>query len=211
MFIYLCMHDGGQQDIATISRELGISKSTVQNFIDLFESAHLVFRLPPFGYGKEVLRARFKYYLADAAIAPAILMKGKTILEDALALSNCVETTVMAHLSAHSSSNQARFSYWRSTKEKEVDLVIEMEGQILPFEVKYQSQPVQRDDISGLIDLCRGKPSIQYGYVLTKLPQDIGPFMQKNHSTPLMKIPASIFCYWLGESEIDQKSILGGS
>lgn len=208
MFIYLCMHDGGQQDITTISRELGIAKPTVQNFIDLFESVHLVFRLLPFGYGKEVLRARFKYYLADAAIAPAILMKGKTIIEDAHALSTCVETTVIAHLSSHSNINQARFSYWRSSKEKEVDFVIELEGQILPFEVKYQSQPVQRDHVSGLIDLCREKPSISYGYVLTKLPNDIGPLLEKNDSTPLMRIPASIFCYWLGESEIHQKSIL---
>ena len=208
MFIYLCMHDGGQQDIATISRELGIAKPTVQNYIDLLEASHLVFRLAPFGYGKEVLRARFKYYLADAAIAPAILMKGKTVMEDAYALSTCVETTIMAHLSAHSNANQARFSYWRNSKEKEVDLVIEMGGQILPFEVKYQSQPVQRDDIPGLIDLCREKPSIRHGYVLTKLPQDLGPMMQKNESTPIMRIPASIFCYWLGESEIHQRSIL---
>lgn len=208
MFIYLCMHDGGQQDITTISKELGIAKRTVQNFIDLFESAHLVFRLPPFGYGKEVLRARFKYYLADAAIAPAILMKGKTVIEDAHALGVCVETAIMAHLSSHSNINQARFSYWRSSKEKEVDLVIELGGQILPFEVKYQSQSVERDNISGLIDLCRDKPSINYGYVLTKLPSDAGPIMEKNDSTPIMRIPASLFCYWLGESEIHQNSIL---
>jgi predicted AAA+ superfamily ATPase len=208
MFIYLCMHDGGQQDIMTISRELGIAKTTVVKFIDLFESVHLVFRLPPFGYGKEVLRAKFKYYLADAAIAPAILMKGKSVLEDAHALSMCVETAVIAHLSSHSSNNQARFSYWRSSKEKEVDLVLELEGRVLPFEVKYQSQQLQRNVVSGLIDLCRERPSISQGYVLTKLPTDMGVLIEKNDSTPLMRIPASIFCYWLGESEIHQKSIL---
>ena len=68
---------------------------------------------------------RFKYYLADAAIGPAILMKGKTVLEDAHALSTCVETTVMAHLSVHSNINQAQFSYWRNSREKEVDMIVE--------------------------------------------------------------------------------------
>jgi predicted AAA+ superfamily ATPase len=208
MFIYLCMHDGGQQDITTMSRDLGLAKATVQNYLDLFESVHLVFRLPPYGYGKEVLRGRFKYYLVDAAIAPAILMKGKTVLEDAEALGTCAETTIMAHLSSYSYTNQARFSYWRSHKEKEVDLVIEMGGQILPFEVKYQSQTVQRDSIPGLIDLCREKRSIDRGYVLTKLPNDTGPLINKEDSTPIMKIPASLFCYWLGESEIQQKNII---
>ncbi len=85
MFIFLCMHDGGLQDITTISKELGIAKPTVQNFIDLFESTYLIYRLPAFGYGKEVLRARNKLYLGDPAIAPAVLMKGKKILEDAQA------------------------------------------------------------------------------------------------------------------------------
>src|SRR3990172_10920799 len=67
MFIFLCMHDGGQQDTATIARELGIAKPTVQNFIDLFESMFLIYRLPPYGYGKEVLRGRNKLYLGDPA------------------------------------------------------------------------------------------------------------------------------------------------
>lgn len=33
--------------------------------------------------GKEVLRSRFKIYLAEAAIAPAVMVKGKALLEDA--------------------------------------------------------------------------------------------------------------------------------
>lgn len=206
MFIFLCMHDGGLQDPALISKELGISKQTVQNYIDLFEATHLVFRLPPFGYGKEVLRARYKLYLADAAIAPAILMKGKTILEDTVALGACVETTIIAHLSVHSHANQARFSYWRNAKDRELDFVLEMTGQLIPFEVKYQSEIVHYRDIPGLADLCQQKPSIKHGYVLTKSPQDIGPLA--DHSAKLMRIPASIFCYWLGEAEISQRNIL---
>lgn len=33
--------------------------------------------------GKEVLRARFKIYLADAAFAPAVMVKGKALLVEA--------------------------------------------------------------------------------------------------------------------------------
>lgn len=197
MFIFLCMHDGGQQDMGTISKELGISKPTVQNFIDLLESAHLVHRLPPFGYGKEILRARYKIYLVDAAIAPAILLKGKTIFEDSHALSVCVETTVIAHLASHSRLNHVRFSYYRNVKEKEVDLILEIGEEIVPFEVKYQSQLVQGRDIPGLTDLLRQKNTISAGYIITKKAQDIGILEGK-----IMRIPAPIFCYWLGKSQI---------
>jgi predicted AAA+ superfamily ATPase len=185
---------------------LGVSKSTVQNFIELFESTHLLYRLPPFGYGKEVLRARYKLYLADAAISSAVLMKGKTILEHADALGRCVKTCVFAHFSSHSSLNNARFSYWQNTKTKEVDLIVEFGDQLVPFEVKYQSQSVSQDDIPALIEFCRKKTTANTGYILTKAPQDIGPL--KGSSARLMRIPASLLCYWIGEAELSQKNLL---
>lgn len=208
LFIFLCMHDGGMQDTQTISKELGIAKQTVQNFIDLFESTYLVYRLPPFGYGKEVLRGKNKLYLGDPAIAPAVLMKGKSILEDARALSQCVETAIIGHLWSHCSSNQAKFSYWRNPKEKEVDLIVEIGDTITPFEVKYQSQEVLARDIPGLIDLLEKKPSILNGYVITKNPSDIGLLQEKPLQKTYVKIPACLFCYWIGASEFMQKNIL---
>jgi hypothetical protein len=197
MFIFLCMHDGGLQDTNTIAKELGIARATVQNFIDLFESTYLIYRLPPFGYGKEVLRARNKLYLADPALAPAVLMMGKSVLEDALLLGRCVETAVVGHFFVHCASHPARLSYWRSPKDKEVDLVLEMNDKIFPFEVKYQSQTVQARDVPGLIALCNQKTSIAHGYILTKAPRDIGPL--EGVSKQYMRIPAALLCYWLGE------------
>ncbi len=208
MFIFLCMHDGGQQDLQSLATNLGVAKPTVRNFIELFESTHLLYRLPPFGYGKEVLRARYKLYLADAAISSAILMKGKTILEQREVLGRCVETCVFAHLFAHSSLNDARFSYWQNTKTKEVDLVVEVGTQLIPFEVKYQSQSVHMADVSALIEFCQRESTMHTGYILTKTAEDIG--LLETSSARLMRIPASLFCYWLGEAELSQKNLLIG-
>lgn len=207
-FIFLCMHDGGLQDTKTISKDLGIAKQTVQNFIELLESTYLIYRLPPFGYGKEVLRGKNKLYLGDPAISPSVMMKGKSILEDPNALSQCVETAVIGHLRAHCFAKNARFSYWRNQKSKEVDLVVEINNTIIPFEIKYQSQIVQGRDVPGLIDLCNQKTSIKKGYVITKAPQDIGPFQEKSLQNKYMRIPASLFCYWLGSSEFVQNEML---
>lgn len=209
-FIYLCMHDGGIQDLQTLSSNLGITKPTVQNFINILELTHLLYKLPPYGYGKEILRARYKLYLADPAIAPAILMKGKTILEDPKALGMSVETAVFSHLKAHRATNHARFSYWKDPKNKELDLVIEISENLIPLEIKYESQAVTAKDVQGLINFCKEKETIPFGYVLTKTAQDIGLLETNNKlpSTQIMRIPAAIFCYWLGESEIARKSIL---
>lgn len=206
MFIFLCMHDGGMLDTTTISKDLAIAKPTVQNFIDLFESTYLIYKIAPFGYGKEVLRGKNKLYLRDPAIAPAVLMKGKSILEDPRALSQCVETAIIGHLWAHSASRQARFSYWRNSKDKEVDFIVEIENGIVPFEVKYQSQLLRPRDVPGLIDFCTQKGHIDRAFVLTKAPQDIGPLEEKPAGVKYMKIPASLFCYWLGESQFQKNA-----
>lgn len=209
MFIFLCLHDGGMQDTQTISKELGIAKQTVQSFFDLLESAHLIYKLPPHGYGKEILRGKNKIYLTDSAIAPAMLIKGKALLENALALSQSVETAVIGHLWSHCRNHPAHFSYWRNPKDKEVDLVVEINGSVISFEVKYQAQNVQTRDLKGLIELSNKKNNIINAYVVTKSPNDFGVLEENvvNNKT-VIKIPAAILCYWLGEAEFQQKNIL---
>jgi hypothetical protein len=99
-FLYLCMHDGGLLNITDLSSNLEVKRPTAQHFIELLEACHLIYRLPPFGYGKDVLKGRFKIYLADAAIAPAVLLKGKSIIDDPAALGVATETAVFKHLFA---------------------------------------------------------------------------------------------------------------
>ncbi len=207
MFIFLCMHQAGLQDIQTISKELGVSKSTVQNFLDLLESTHLIYRLSPHGYGKEILRARYKIYLTDAAIAPAILLKGKSLFEDATEMGNSVENTIIAHLFSHTNIHPSLFTYWRNAKQKEVDFLIEDSKKILPIEVKYQSHEITNKELTGLIDICEQKSTISNGCIITKLPHDIGIFPNSS-SKKLIKIPACLFCYWLGEAELKRSNFL---
>ncbi len=206
MFIYLCMHDGGIQDPKTLSNNLGITKPTVIHYIDLLESTHLLYRLTPYGYGKDVLRARYKLYLADAALAPAILLKGKTLIEDTTSLGHAAETAVFNHLRRQTREANARYSYWLSPKEKELDLVVESRNSLIAFEVKYQSQETTLQDIQGLTAFCKQKRSLQDAYVLTKDPRDIG--MIEYPSAKIMRCPASLFCYLLGKAEIDQEHLL---
>lgn len=206
-FIYLCMHDGGIQDMKTLTTNLGVNKNTVQNFISLLEAAHLLQRLPPYGYGKEILRARYKYFLTDPAMPSAILMKGKTILEDPAALGQAVETAVFSHLRSHTSNNHARFSYWKDAKSNELDLVVEISDVLIPLEVKYESQ-IAKDDVQGLLNFCSQKNSVRQGYIVTKSANDFGLFEVRGLSSKIMRIPACMLCYWLGESEIRRKNLL---
>lgn len=201
-FLYLCMHDGGLLDMSDLCSNLEVKRPTAQNFIELLQTAHLIYRLPPYGYGKDVLRARFKIYLADAAIAPAVMLKGKSILEDPAALGVATETAVFKHLFARYYSQNVRFTYWRGKKEHEVDLVAEVGGQLIPFEVKYRAQHTGLRDLKGLLELCQQK-KIERGYVVTKSLDDFGVIKDlPDTDARIMRIPAPLLCYWMGESEL---------
>jgi predicted AAA+ superfamily ATPase len=207
-FLYLCLHDGNLLDMTDLCSNLEVKRPTAQNYIGLLESTHLIYRLPPFGYGKDVLRGKFKVYLADAAIAPAVMLKGKTILEDSTALGVATETAVFKHLFARYYPQNVRFSYWRGKKDREVDLVAEVNGEIIPFEVKYRSQHAGINELKGLIELCDQK-QVARGYVITKALTDFGVMVAMNSasqngkgSTDIMRIPATLLCYWLGAIEV---------
>ncbi|MDR0779123.1 MAG: DUF4143 domain-containing protein [Pseudomonadales bacterium] len=51
------------------------------------------------------------------------------------------------------------FTYWRGKQNREVDLVTEINGEIIPFEVKYRAQHTGARELKGLMELCEQKTS----------------------------------------------------
>lgn len=203
-FLYLCLHDGGLLDIQELCKNLEVKKPTANNFITLLESTHLIYRLLPFGYGKEVLRGKAKVYLADASIAPSVLLKGKGLLEDAALLGQAVETAFFKHVFARYYQQSMSFSYWRGGKKDfEVDIIADAGGRLIPFEVKYRGQNVGTHELKGIMQFCRER-GVKRGYVITKDAADFGVLtLPDNDDIKLLKIPAPLACYWLGRSELE--------
>ncbi|MDD5261157.1 MAG: ATP-binding protein [Methylacidiphilales bacterium] len=203
-FLYLCLHDGGLLDIPDLCKNLQVKKPTANNFIALLESTHLIHRLPPFGYGKEILRARYKLYLADAAIAPSVMLKGKSLLEDPAALGVAVETAFFKHVYTRYYDRSIGFSYWRGKKDHEVDIIASVEQRLVPFEIKYRAQDTGAGDLKGMQEFCAAK-GVEQGYVITKQITDFSvmPLPKTGVPTHILKIPAPLACYWLGRSEVE--------
>ena len=206
-FLYLCLHGGGLLDLPQLCSRLQLKRPTVENFLNLFEASHLIHRLLPFGYGKAILRGRPKIYLADAAIAPSVLLKGKSLLEDASLLGHAVETAFFKHVFTRYYQRNVGFSYWRGRKDQEVDIIADLEGQLIPFEVKYRNQHTDLNDLKGLIQFCQ-QHKVDRGYVITKELDDFGPLTSAATATRLLKVPAPLACYWLSRSELEAEHVL---
>jgi len=201
VFLYLCLHDGGLLDLKQLCSNLELNRPTVSSFIDLLESTHLIHRLRAFGYGKEVLRARSKIYLADAAIGPSVLLKGKSLLEDAEALGRAVETAFFKHVFTRYYARSVGFSYWRGKRDQEVDIIADLDGELVPFEVKYRGPShTGLGDLKGMVEFCASH-KVGRGYVITRELNDFG-VLDLPSGARLLKIPAPLACYWLGRSEL---------
>lgn len=203
LFLYLCLHDGGLLDMSVLCENLEVKRPTVNNYLGLLENTHLIYRLSPYGYGKDVLRAKHKVYLADAAIGPSVLLKGKRLLEDEGDLGRAVETSFFKHVYSRYYRSSIGFSYWRDKNGHEVDVVAQLGEKLVPFEVKYRRHHTGRSDLKGILSFCQ-KKNVKRGYVITRDPQDftVMPLSDSAKDGGLLKIPAPLACYWLGQSEV---------
>ncbi|MFN7951300.1 MAG: ATP-binding protein [bacterium] len=214
VFLYLCLHDGALLDLPDLCKNLSLNRPTVASFIDLLEATHLIYRLMPFGYGKEVLRGRSKVYLADPAIGPSVLLRGKALLEDDAALGVAVESAFFKHAYTHYYSRSIGFSYWRNRKGHEVDVIAQVGQRLVPFEVKYRATDTGAGALKGLTEFCERR-KVERAYVITKDLRDFGALALpvSSGSALAVKIPASLACYWLGRSELTRRALTedGGS
>ena len=201
LFIYLCLHSGGILAHQSCAKDLGTSTTTVSNHLTLLEQANLIYRLPPSGLGgKKILKARNKYYLVDAALRNAVLLRGEEMFTNPEEMGTIVETTVLRHLFAYYYRDTPKIVYWRdAATQKEVDIIVRSPAYVLPFEVKYRENP-QLDKKSGLGTYCLSENPKQ-GYLVTKQNIDFSVTRLQGMETDFLKIPAYILCYLLGQSE----------
>lgn len=199
IFLYLCNVSSEIITIDSITKELnGVSRQTVQNYIDYLESANLIYLSYPISMGaKKVLKARPKVYIADAAIRNAVLMDSD-ILTNAEEMGKMVETAVYKHVAAFYYQSATSVGYYRGgRKNKEIDIVVDYPHiSNIMVEVKYRESAEIPDD-DAIIELCDEAAS---AIIVTKKADDFG-----EHTAPsgkkLLRIPAFAFLYLLGHAE----------
>ena len=199
IFLYLCNVSSEIVSIDAIAKELnGVSRTTVENYIQYLASANLIYLSWPINMAnKKVLKARPKIYIADAAIRNAVLMDDG-IMSDPVEMGKIVETAVYKHLAAFYYQFATAVGYFRGgRKNKEIDIVVEYPRiRNILVEVKYREEAVVADE-DAIIDLCNEASA---AIVVTKNANDFGLQATKK-GVNLLRIPAFAFLYLLGNAE----------
>lgn len=200
IFLYLCMTSSNIVVQETIAKEVGISRQTISNYLELMEQANLIYSSRPIELkGKKILKSKPKIYLADPAIRNAVLMLGEEVLTDPLEMGIIIETAVYKHIHTFFYSQHLDVGYFRDGKsQKEIDIVVSFPiGRIL-IEVKYRQNSTisEQEAIVEWANDSQTKGAI----VVTRNDDDYGLSKHKT-KVPIIRIPAFAFLYLLGQAE----------
>ena len=199
IFLYLCYNSSNIINIQTMSKEMdGVSRNTIEKYIEYLESANLIYISPCIGLGsKAVLKSRDKIYIADAAMRNAVLMKDD-ITNDPDELGLIAETAVYKHIKAFYYEDSPTVGYYRDGGSgKEIDIVVSSpKFNPIKIEVKYREQAKIAEDDAIVTMSERGRPNL----VITKQSDDYG-LREYGDGKSIYRIPAPAFLYLLGYVE----------
>jgi uncharacterized protein len=135
----MAMQIGGEVSFEELGRKLGISKNTVERYLDLLSKVFIIYRRYGFSRNlrKEVAKSQ-KWYFYDNGVRNAIINQFQplSLRQDTGAL---WENYLMAErMKFHSYNKEAVNSYfWKTYDRQEIDLIEENEGVLSAFQCKW--------------------------------------------------------------------------
>jgi len=127
-----------------VGRDIGLPQPTVHRWLNLLETSYLLVRIPAYSVNrtKRLIKAP-KLYWSDTGLAMHLSQEDEP---RGAHLENLVLQDLLAW--RDSRPRRADVLHWRTTTGEEVDFVIEVDGSVLPIEVKATRRPRLRDTAS---------------------------------------------------------------
>jgi predicted AAA+ superfamily ATPase len=162
----LAARTGQLLNIASISRDIGVSEPTVKKWLSILQASNIIYLLRPFSLNvsSRVVKTSKVYFLDTGLVAylcgwitPEQLQKG------ALA-GQIFETYVVGEIlkSYYNKGLEPQIFFFRNNKAEEVDILFYQNGTLYPVEIKKTASP-NAGDVSAFKLLETAFPSIKIG------------------------------------------------
>ncbi len=132
-----------------IAREVGTYVREVKEYLSVFEDTFILYKLNPFfsNKHKEIIKTP-KYYFWDNGIRNYFLKNFQDINSRADA-GFLFESFAISEANKYKRGLQ-NIKFWRSKLGQEIDLVMEDQGRIIPYEIKFKARQNSKD-LRGLV------------------------------------------------------------
>ena len=135
-------HTNGQTiNLSVFAKSLGVSNTSIKNYIDLLQETFMVVSLPPYisNFGKRLVRSP-KIYIADSGITAALLgLRDFTQIAGHPVSGSLWEQIILTNLKGE--FEEAEFFFYRSTGGAEIDIVMKYYDIIIAIECKSSFSP----------------------------------------------------------------------
>lgn len=140
-FMQLCaLRVGNVLNVADLASSCGITEITAKNWLNLLETSFILFLLPSYhnNLSKRVIKSP-KLFFYDVGLAATLAKRSlQTIADDRALYGALFENMIIVDLIKNFNTHTIRpqLTFFRDNNRREVDLVIELGGKIIPIEIK---------------------------------------------------------------------------
>jgi len=138
---FLAARTGQLLNLSEVSKELGISVTTVKRWVSALEASYIIYLLPPFfeNMGKRIVRTPKIYFLDMGLLCYLLRIPDANYILNSPLAGAFFETAVISEMvkAAYAGGNKPELYFWRSQSNIEVDLLVPEKGRFVPCEIKF--------------------------------------------------------------------------
>ncbi len=156
-------------NLSSLSNDIGVSSTTLKEWLSVLEASHTIFRLNPYfeNFGKRIIKSP-KIYFTDVGLASYLLgIESPALATRDPLIGNLFENMVViealkARLNA---GKEPELYFYRDNKGNEVDLLFRQNRQLIPIEIK-SAMTFNPEFAKGIALFQKIASSTQKGYVI---------------------------------------------
>ncbi|MCY3680642.1 MAG: ATP-binding protein [Gemmatimonadetes bacterium] len=156
-------------NLSSLSNDVGVSSTTLKEWLSVLEASHTIFRLNPYfeNFGKRIIKSP-KIYFIDVGLASYLLgIESPALATRDPLIGNLFENMVViealkARLNA---GKEPELYFYRDNKGNEVDLLFRQNRQLIPIEIK-SAMTFNPEFAKGIAQFQKIASSAQKGHII---------------------------------------------
>ncbi len=132
-------------NLSDISKEIGVTVSTVKRWISILEASQIIYTLNPYfeNFGKRMIKSPKIYWLDTGLVCYLTGIYNKEHLQFGLLSGALFENIIVAETLKHINNNNLfnEIYFLRTSNGLEIDILIRSADKIFPFEIKITKTP----------------------------------------------------------------------
>jgi predicted AAA+ superfamily ATPase len=181
---------GGLLNYADLAKDVGISLPTAKHWVSILQTSGVIVLLEPYFNNalKRIVKSPKMYYMDTGLCAYLTRWDSPETLEVSAMTGQFFETYAVSEIvkSYYNAGKRPSMFYYRDTDQKEIDLIIEANNVLYPFEIKKSAAP-DRTAAKNFETLRKTNKEIGAGGVIC-MTDSVYPINEKNHYVPVWLI-----------------------